>query len=93
MLLPLNVNAQIQSTAYYRTKNSTSDNFLKVFRKKRLYYKFKNSKKNLCKTVPFRLTLKVCSPQFLPSAKTDSKKNVSFEYSQIVRGLPGKGLQ
>ena len=34
---PLNTNAQIQSTAYYQTKNSTADNFLKVVRKKRLF--------------------------------------------------------
>ena len=25
--------------------------------------------------------------------KTDSKKNISFEYSEIVRSIPGKGPQ
>ena len=53
----------------------------------------KIKKKNICKTVTFSLTLQCCSPEFPPSAKRDSKKNDSFECSDIVGSLPGKGLQ
>ena len=51
-----------------------------------------HSKKNLCETVPFSVSLQACNPQFLMSAKADSKKNVSFECSEMVGSLPGKGL-
>ena len=34
---PLNTNAQIQSIAYYRMKNSTTDKFRKVLRKKKMF--------------------------------------------------------
>ena len=49
--------------------------------------------KTLGKTIPFPLKLQACNAQFLTLPKTDSKKNVSFECSEIVGSLPGKGLQ
>ena len=55
--------------------------------------KIRKFPKNLSKTVPFSLTLQSCSPEFLTSANTDSKKNVFFEYSEIVGSLPKKGLK
>ena len=42
-LFSLNANLQIQSTAYYRTKRSTTDKFRKVLKEKKLFKKFKNS--------------------------------------------------
>ena len=54
--------------------------------------KFRKFQKNLCESVPFYLTLQPCSPEFLTSANAGSKKNVSFEYSEIVGSLPEKGL-
>ena len=54
--------------------------------------KVRKFQKNLCKTVPFPLTLQTCNPQPIKSAKTNSKKNASFECSEIPRSLPGKGL-
>ena len=33
------------------------------------------------------------NPQLLTSTKTNSKKNVSFECSEIIGSLPGKGGQ
>ena len=47
MLLPSNTNAQVQSTAYYRTKNVTADDFLKVLKRKRCTKSLKISKKSL----------------------------------------------
>ena len=46
--------ALLQSTAYYRTKNITTDYFLL---------------RNHCKTVPFPLTLQTCRPEFLTSTR------------------------
>ena len=43
---PINTNSQIQSTAYYQTNNNTTDAFLKVLRKKKLFKKFKIPKKS-----------------------------------------------
>ena len=37
---------------------------------------------------PFSLTLQLCSEEFLTSANTHSKKNNSFECSEIVGDLP-----
>ena len=54
--------------------------------------KLQKLQKNLCKSVPFSLMLHPCSPEFLTSANADSKKNVSFEYSEIVGSLSEKGL-
>ena len=50
MEFPLNTNAQIQSTACYQTKNSTTDTSLKVLRKKKVILKVQKSQKNICKT-------------------------------------------
>ena len=36
---------------------------------------------------------RLCSPEFLTSGNTDSKKNVSFEYSEIAGSLPEKILK
>ena len=52
------------------------------------HLKFRKFQKNLCRTVPFSLTLQSCSPEFLTSAKTDCKTNVSFECFEIVGSLP-----
>ena len=54
--------------------------------------KFQKFQKNLCETFLYFLTLQPCSPEFLTSGKTDSKKNVLFDYSEMVVSLPEKGL-
>ena len=82
---PFNAVARILSTAYYWTKECTTDKGKDVL-------KFRKFKKNLCKTVPFSLTLQPSCPLFLTSANTDSKENVSFKCSEIVGSLPEKGL-
>ena len=52
-----------------------------------------NCQKNVCSGVPsIFLKLQPYSPQFLISANTDSKKNVSFKYSEIAESLPEKSL-
>ena len=54
--------------------------------------KARKFQKNLCKFVSFFITY-ACNSQFVTSRKTDSKKNVPFECSDIVRSLRGKGPQ
>ena len=54
--------------------------------------KFQKFQKSLCGTIPFSPTLQSCSPEFLSSASTDSKKNVSFDCSEVIASLPEKGL-
>ena len=87
--VPIRV-AQIKSTAYYRTALQMHSGSAQ---KGKYILKFWKFQKHLCKTVPFFLTLQPCSPEFLNSAITGSKKNVSFEYSEIVGSLPEKGLK
>ena len=41
----------------------------------------KISKKSLCKTTPFSLTLQACKSEFLNSTKSGSKKNVYCDCS------------
>ena len=81
--------ARIESTASYRTplqihseSTQKGNNVLKS-------RKFQN---NLCESVSFSLTLEPCSPEILTSNNGDYKKNVCFEYSEIVATLPEKGL-
>ena len=40
---------------------------------------FQKFQESFCRTVPFSLTLQACIPEFLNSAQTDFKTNVSFE--------------
>ena len=70
----------------------TTDTFWKCSERAQKCSKISKIPKNLCETVPFSLSLQPCSPVFLTSATTDSKKNVSFEYSEIVGSLPEKSL-
>ena len=84
-------------TVYSLLPDCATDTFWKCLERKR-FSKISKISKSLCKTMPFSLTLQPCSPilalqpEFLASANTDSKKNVSFEYSKIVGSLQGKGL-
>ena len=57
-----------------------------------MFENFENSKKILCKTDLFFLTLQACSPEFLTLVQKGSKTNVSFECSEIFGSLPGKCL-
>ena len=50
--------------------------------------KFQKLQKIICETAPFSLTLQPCIREFLTSENPDYKKNVSFEYSEIVESLP-----
>lgn len=52
---------------------------------------FQNSEKTLCKIMPFYLTLQAWSSEFSISTEGDSEKHYSFECSEIVGNLPGKG--
>ena len=54
--------------------------------------KFQKFQKSLCGTIPFSPTLQSCSPEFLSSVSTDSKKKVSFDCSEVIASLPEKGL-
>ena len=81
--------ARISFTAYYRT---TLQIHSESAEKVKGVLKFRKFQKRICENVPFSLTLQPCSPEFLTSANADSKKNVSFEYSEIVGSLPEKGL-
>ena len=81
--------ARIKSTSYYQAApqiHSGSDQNGKDI------LKFQKFQKHLCKTVPFFPNATVLSPEFLTSANTDSKKNVSFDCSELVVSLPEKGL-
>ena len=80
--------ARIQSTAYRTALQMHSENAQNI----KGVLKFRNFQKNLCERVPFSLTLQPCSLEFLTSANADSKKNVSFQYFEIVGSLPEKGL-
>ena len=64
---------------------------LRMLRKKG-WSKISKIPKTLSESVPFSLTLQPWIPEFLTSANADSKKNISFEYSEIVGSLPEKGL-
>ena len=86
---PFNRVARIQSTAYYQTALQIHSGSAQ---KGKDVLKFEKFKKKLCETVSLSLMIKPCSPEFLTSANTDSKKNVSFEYSEIAGSLPEKGL-
>ena len=84
--------AQIKSTAYYRTALQIHSGSAQ---KGKGILKFQNFQKILCEPVPFflaLLTLQPWNPEFLTSANAVSKKNISIEYSEIVRSLPEKGL-
>ena len=81
--------ARAQYTAYYGTALQIHSGSA---RKRKYVLKFRKFQKKLCETVPFYLTLQPCSPEFLTSANTDSKKKFFFEYSEIVESLPEKGL-
>ena len=84
--------ARIMSTAYYRTALQIHSGSAQ---KKKGILKFQNFQKILCKTAPFfltLLTLQPCNPKFLTSTNAVSKKNFSFEYSELVRSLPEKSL-
>ena len=81
--------ARISFTAYYRT---TLQIHSESAEKVKGILEFQKFQKNLCESVPFSLTLQPCSLEFLASANADSKKNVSIEYSEIVRSLPEKAL-
>ena len=62
---------------------------LRVLRKGKGVLKFWKFQKN--RKYAF-LTLQPCSAEFLTSANVCSKKNVSFEYSEMVGSLPDIGL-
>ena len=76
----------------YKSTNTVYQYFSESAQKEKDALKFENSKKIFAKLFLFPLTLQACNPQFLTSAKTDSKKNVFFECSEIVGSLPGKDL-
>ena len=67
----------------------TTDTFWKCLERKGCPKILKIPKRSL-PTVPFSLTPQPCSLEFLTSANTDSKKNASFECSEIVGSLPEK---
>ena len=79
----------MKSTAYYQTALQIHSGSAQ---KGKNILKFQKFQKHICETVPFFLTLLPCSPEFLTSANTGFKKNVSFEYFEIVGNLPEKGL-
>ena len=81
--------ARINATAYYRTALQIHSGNAQ---KGKYILKFRKFQKRLCETVPLFLTLQPCSPEFLTSANTGSKKNLLCEYSEIVGSLPGKVL-
>ena len=83
--------ARLQSTAHYQTKNFVTGTFQEVLKKERMFRNFKNSEKSL-QNISFSLMLQACSPDFPTSTKTDSKKNVFCDCSEIVGNLPGKNL-
>ena len=80
--------ARIKSTAYCQTALKIQSGSAQ---KGKDILKFRKFQKHFCETVPLLLTLQPCSPKFLTSANTRSKKYVSFEYSEIVGSLPQKG--
>ena len=86
---PFNRVARIWSTAYYWTARQIHSGSAHREKDVLRFRKFQN---DICETVSFSLTLQGCSPEFLTSANTHSKKNVSFEYSKIVGSLPEKSL-
>ena len=51
---------RLQSTSYYQTKNSTTETFPKVIRKKKIFQNFENSKINFARLFLFS---KTCSPE------------------------------
>ena len=79
-----------RSAVYYRTKSFTTYTFLELPRKG--YSKFLEILKEPYKTASFSLTLQVCSPESPTLTKTDFKKAVSCDCSEIVGNLVGKDL-
>ena len=69
--------ARIQSTAYYHTAQQMH---FGSPQKGTGVLKFQKFQKNLYETVSFSLTLQLCSPEFLTSANTDSKKMKTQKY-------------
>ena len=78
-----NIEKNIHSGALF-VKSTLQIHFWKWSRRKRC------SKRTLCIAAPFSLILKVCSPEIPTSTKTGSKKNVSWERSEILQKLPWK---
>ena len=72
--------ARIQPTAFYRTELQI---YSRRAQKGKDVLKFQNFQK-IFETVPPSLTLQPYSRYFLTSVNRESKKNVSFEYSEIV---------
>ena len=68
---PLNGNAQIQSAAYYRTKNSTTDTFVKSAQKEKDVLKVQKFQKKSLWNCPF--SLKVTGLQFTISDVSKSR--------------------
>ena len=80
--------ARLWSTAYYRTALQIHS---ESAQKGKGVLKFQKFHINICKSVPFFLTLQPCSLEFLTSANPDPKKNVFFEFSERVESLSEKG--
>ena len=69
---------------YSLLPDCNTDTFLKFSEMKRC--------SKISKTVSFSLTLQPWSPEFVTLSTTDSRENVSFEYSEIAGSLAKKGL-
>ena len=76
--------ARIKSTAYYQTALQIHSASVQKGKDILQFWKFQQ---HLCETIPF-----YSNATALISANKDSKKNVSFEYSETVESLPKKGL-
>ena len=79
------------NVVYSLLPDCTTDTFWE-FSERKGVLKSRKFQKNLYESVPFSLTLQPWIPEFLTSANSDSKKNISFEYSEIVGSLLEKGL-
>ena len=73
-----NIYKSIRSGALFY-KNYTTDTFLVPITKEK-----KQKKKTLCIAAPFSLILNVCSPGISTLTRTGSKKNASWERSEIL---------
>ena len=60
--------------------------------KRKVYSKISTIPKKSLRNCPFFPNAIACSPNFLTSANTDSRQNVSFDCSEIVVKLPDQTL-
>ena len=74
----------ISSTKNFKKLSLVASLFNITQERETMFSKILKITQNLCDTVPFSLTLQPCSPEYLTSVNTYSKKNVSFEGFEIV---------